>query len=55
MEMYLKWRCRTNWHKKYHFYIDEWISNVTSEQMAYFERERENLINVGKYDPNNIL
>lgn len=50
MRTYLEWRCRTNWHNKYRRYIEEWISNVTEEQMMYFERERENLIKMGKYD-----
>ena len=24
-----------NWHKKYIKYIDEWISNITSNQLSY--------------------
>jgi hypothetical protein len=38
-----------NWHLKYHKYVDEWISNVTSEQLSYFEKEREHLIKQGIY------
>lgn len=46
---FLRWRCRMNWHPKYHKYINEWISNVTSEQLSYFEKEMSNLINKGIY------
>ena len=49
MNNYLKWRCRTNWHNKYHKYIDEWIKNVTEEQLSYFVIEREHLIKNGLY------
>lgn len=49
MKRYLEWRCRTNWHPKYLKYIQEWISNVTPNQMEYFIREREHLINNGQY------
>ena len=47
---YLFWRCKTNWHKKYHHYIDEWINNVLPYQLEYFRREMNNLINRGIYD-----
>ena len=35
IKKYLIWRCRMNWHKKYIKYIDEWISNITSNQLSY--------------------
>ena len=47
---YLFWRCKTNWHKKYHRYIDEWVNNVLPYQLEYFRREMNNLINRGIYD-----
>jgi len=47
---YLVWRCKTNWHNKYHRYIDEWISNVLPTQLEYFKKEKENLIKMGVYD-----
>lgn len=50
MKKYLQWRCRVNWHNKYHKYIDEWISNVIDTQLSYFIREREHLINSGEYN-----
>lgn len=49
MKRYLEWRCRMNWHSKYFKYIQEWISNVTEDQMSYFIKEREHLINNGQY------
>ena len=49
MKKYLEWRCRMNWHPKYLKYIQEWINNVTPDQMKYFEKERKNLINRGIY------
>lgn len=49
MKRYLEWRCRMNWHPKYLKYIQEWISNVTEDQMSYFIKEREHLINNGQY------
>ena len=49
MKRYLEWRCRMNWHPKYLRYIQEWVSNVTPDQMMYFEREREHLIKNGQY------
>lgn len=47
---YLVWRCKINWHNKYHRYIDEWISNVLPTQLEYFKKEKENLIKMGVYD-----
>lgn len=49
IKTYLKWRCRVNWHNKYHKYIDEWISNVTQSQLQYFRKEMIYLRNNGIY------
>ena len=51
LEKYLKFRFITNNVKHYHGYFDEWVSGLTETQINYFEREMENLINNGKYDP----
>lgn len=47
---YLKWRCKTNWHNKYHKYINEWIDNILPLQLDYFKIEMEHLIKQGIYD-----
>ena len=47
---YLRWRCRINWPTRYLKYIDEWIQNVTEQQMDYFINvERQHLIDRGIY------
>jgi hypothetical protein len=47
---YLKWRCRMNWHPKYMKFVDDWIKNVTKEQMDYYINvERKHLIENGIY------
>ena len=51
---YLKWRCKVNWHSRYlksNWYIDQWINNITYEQLQYFIKEMDNLINLGIYKP----
>lgn len=52
---YLRWRCKMNWHSRYlksNWYIDQWISGVTSEQMNYFiNHEMPNLIDRNIYKP----
>ncbi len=35
IKKYLIWRCRINWPNKYIKYIDEWISNITLNQLNY--------------------
>jgi len=47
---YLLWRCKTNWHHKYHKYINEWIDNVLPQQLDYFKIEMKHLIKQGLYD-----
>jgi hypothetical protein len=51
LKKYLEWRCRMNWHTKYRHLIDKWIDNVLPYQCEYFEREMNNLINRGIYNP----
>jgi len=49
---YLKWRCKVNWHSRYlksNWYIDQWINNITYEQLQYFIKEMDNLIKSGEY------
>jgi len=41
-----------NWHSNYlksNWYIDTWISGVTDNQLQYFIREMEHLIDRGIY------
>ena len=51
LEKYLRFRFYTNNRKPYHHYFDEWVSDLTKNQIDYFLREMENLIKDGKYDP----
>lgn len=51
LRQYLEWRFNSNNHPKYRKYANEWIANVTSTQLNYFKRERENLIKKGDYRP----
>lgn len=50
---YLRERFRTNNHPKYLKYFDEWISNISENQIHYFEIERLNIIKKSKYERNN--
>ncbi len=49
IKSYLEWRFRVNNHPKYLRYCNEWINNLTSTQIEYFEREAEHLIERGVY------
>lgn len=40
---YLVYRFVRNNHNKYHKYCKEWIENLTTQQITYFEREKQNL------------
>lgn len=52
LEKYLEFRFRTNNIKRYfENYYKVWVENLTEEQLLYFEREMNNLIKNGKYDP----
>lgn len=44
MEEYLIKRFITNNHRKYHKYVNEWISNLTENQLAYFQLEKQRII-----------
>lgn len=35
---------------QYQHYRDEWINNVTSTQMEYFEKEMKHLVDAGIYN-----
>ena len=52
LERYLEFRFRTNNIRKYYEkYYNEWVKGLTHEQLIYFEKEMNNLIKNGKYDP----
>ena len=51
LKKYLEFRFRINNRNAYHHYFNEWVSNITAEQAQYFEREMNNLIKLGVYDP----
>ena len=50
---YLRERFRTSNHSKYLKYFDEWVSNISENQIHYFEIERLNIIQRSKYERNN--
>lgn len=50
LKKYLEWRFRTNNHHKYHKFCNQWISNVTVEQLIYFEKEMVKMIENGIYN-----
>lgn len=43
IDEYLVHRFKHNNHNKYMKYIQEWIGNVTKNQLAYFQQEKERL------------
>ena len=43
MKEYLIRRFIYNNHNKYRKYVDEWVANLTHEQIAYFVLEKERL------------
>lgn len=51
MEKYLRWRFMSDSYirGKYGRYFDEWVKNITEEQMSYFRIERERLTLRGIY------
>lgn len=51
LDKYLEFRFKNGLKKVYQKYFDEWLSGVTEEQLNYFEREMNNLIKLGIYDP----
>lgn len=42
---WLEERFRLDNHKKYHKYFNEWVSNLTRDQINSFEKQRVSLIN----------
>jgi hypothetical protein len=51
MEKYLRWRFMSDPYVKgkYGRYCEDWIKNVTEDQLAYFRKERERLTLRGIY------
>ena len=47
---YLRERFRTSNHPKYLKYFNEWVSNVSENQLHYFEIERLNILNNAKHN-----
>lgn len=45
MYAYLQQRFYRNNHAKYRKYFEEWVQNVTEEQLMYFEKEKFRLDN----------
>lgn len=45
---YLRDRFYKNNHTKYRKYFDEWISNITENQLFYYEKERISIKNQDK-------
>ena len=43
---YLKERFYYSNHNKYRKYCDEWISNLTFNQLQYFKKERRDFLNI---------
>ena len=46
-EKYLEYRFKFNNRNAYHHYFEEWVKNLTVDQLSYFEREMNNLISRG--------
>lgn len=44
LKEYLTKRFLYNNHRKYHKYLDEWINNLTQEQIWYFIQEKDRII-----------
>ena len=40
---YLRFRFMRNNHNKYIKYMQEWIDNITKDQLSYFIKEKERL------------
>jgi len=51
LEKYLEYRFKFNNRNSYHRYFEEWVKNITVDQLLYFEREMNNLISRGIYKP----
>lgn len=44
---YLKERFYKNNHSKYRHYFEEWVSNITEDQLFYFKQEKVRLERYG--------
>lgn len=49
LETYLLWRFKVNNINRYQRYVNDWIYNLTENQLNYFAMEMERLINRGIY------
>ena len=49
LKEYLQWRFKMNNHNRYQNYRDEWIDNVTPDQIRYFHEEMNRLSNIRIY------
>jgi hypothetical protein len=49
LETYLLWRFKVNNANRYQRYVNDWIYNLTENQLNYFAMEMERLINRGIY------
>ena len=49
LETYLLWRFKVNNVNRYQHYVNDWIYNLTENQLNYFAMEMERLINRGIY------
>lgn len=49
LETYLLWRFKVNNINRYQHYVNDWIHNLTENQLNYFAMEMERLINRGIY------
>lgn len=43
LRIYLEYRFKLNNHSKYQKYRDEWIENLTPEQLSYFAEEKKRI------------
>lgn len=50
LRTYLEWRFRVNNHSKYQIYRDEWINNIPSCNLWYYEIEMQHLREQGFYN-----
>lgn len=49
LETYLQWRFKVNNINRYQHYVNDWMYNLTENQLYYFAIEMERLINRGIY------
>lgn len=49
LEIYLLWRFKVNNINRYQHFVNDWIFNLTENQLNYFAMEMERLTNRGIY------